>query len=293
MIVSSRLSFGLFSLNYYACSRPATAVRVAQLAESAGFESLWAGEHVVLPDPRVAPSPMDPDDPILDPLVALGFLAAHTSAVKLGTGIIILPQRNPVVLAKQAASLDALSEGRLILGVGAGYLEPEMRAIGVPFEERGRRTDEYLAAMRELWYAERPAHEGRVVSFSGVQAYPRPLRTVPIVVGGESAAAYRRAVEQGHGWYGFGLDLETTAVCLQGLREAAARYERPAELGQLEISVTPRPSPDREAAASFADLGVDRLILRPRTGAAAHADLDEAGWLDYVSRVGDTLIAAG
>jgi probable F420-dependent oxidoreductase len=291
--VSRHLSFGLFSLNYYACSRPATAVRVAQLAESAGFESLWAGEHVVLPDPRVAPSPMDPDDPILDPLVALGFLAAHTSAVKLGTGIIILPQRNPIVLAKQAASLDALSGGRLILGIGAGYLEPEMRAIGVPFEERGRRTDEYLAAMRELWYAERPDHQGRVVSFSGVQAYPRPSRMVPIVVGGESPAAYRRAVEQGHGWYGFALDLETTAACLEGLREAAARYERPAELGQLEISVTPRPTPDREAAARFADLGVDRLILQPRPGIAAHRDLDEAGWLDYVSRVGETLIPAG
>jgi probable F420-dependent oxidoreductase len=291
--MSDCLSFGLFSVNFYACSRAATAVRVARLAESAGFDSLWAGEHVALPDPRVPPSPMDPDHPILDPLVALGFLAAHTSVVKLGTGIIILPQRNPLVLAKQAASLDVLSEGRLILGIGAGYLEPEMRAIGVPFEERGRRTDEYLAAMRELWYAECPAYEGRFVSFSGVQAYPRPSRTVPIVVGGESAAAYRRAVEQGHGWYGFALDLETTAACLEGLREAAARYERPAELGELEISVTPRPTPDRETAARFAELGVHRLILQPRSGIASHADLDEDGWVDYVSRAGETLIAAG
>src|SRR5437879_9047804 len=117
-----------------------------------------------------------------------------------------------------------------------------MRALGVPYDERGRRPDEYLAAMRELWYAECPAYEGRFVSFSGVQAYPRPSRTVPIVVGGESAAAYRRAVEQGHGWYGFALDLEATAACLEGLREAAARYERPAELGELEISVTPTPT---------------------------------------------------
>src|SRR5437016_10566480 len=117
------MSFGLFSMNLYACSRPATAVRIARLAESAGFDSLWAGEHVVLPDPRVAPSPMEPSDPILDPLVALSFLAAHTSAVKLGTGIIILPQRNPLILAKQVASIDVLSEGRLMLGIGAGYLE--------------------------------------------------------------------------------------------------------------------------------------------------------------------------
>jgi probable F420-dependent oxidoreductase len=293
LIVPDRLRFGLFSLNYYACSRPETAARVARLAESAGFESLWVGEHVVLPDPRVAPSPMEPRDPILDPLVALAFLAAHTSTVKLGTGIVILPQRNPVVLAKQAASLDALSGGRLILGIGAGYLEPEMRAIGVPFEERGRRTDEYLAAMRQLWYAERPAHEGRAVRFSGVLAYPRPSRPLPIVVGGESPAAYRRAVEQGHGWYGFGLDLEATAACLQDLREAVARYERPADLGELEISVTPRRTADRETAARFAELGVHRLILRPRaSGAASHAGLDEAGWCDYVSRVADTLLPA-
>jgi probable F420-dependent oxidoreductase len=281
------MSIGLFSVNFYACSNPATSARVARQAEQAGFESLWAGEHVVLPDPRVPPSPMDPERPILDPLVALGFLAAHTSRVKLGTGIVILPQRNPLVLAKQAASLDALSDGRLILGVGAGYLEPEMRAIGVPFEERGRRTDEYLAAIRALWYAERPAYTGQFVSFSGVQAYPRPTRTVPIVVGGESSAAYRRAVEQGHGWYGFALDLETTAACLRGLSEAAARYERPAELGELEISVTPRPTPDRETAARFAELGVHRLILQPRR------DLDETGLVDFVSRAGEMLIAAG
>jgi probable F420-dependent oxidoreductase len=287
VVMSGRLSFGLFSVNFYACSNPATASRVARQAEQAGFESLWAGEHVVLPDPRVPPSPLDPERPILDPLVSLSFLAAHTSTVKLGTGIVILPQRNPLVLAKQAASLDAVSDGRLILGIGAGYLEPEMRAIGVPFEERGRRTDEYLAAIRELWYAERPAYEGRFVSFSGVQAYPRPTRTVPIVVGGESAAAYRRAVEQGHGWYGFALDLETTAACLGGLREAAARYERPTELGELEISVTPRPTPDRETAARFAELGVHRLILQPGR------DLDETGLVDYVSRAGETLIAAG
>ncbi len=285
--MSDGLRFGLFAVNSYACSRPATAARVARLAEVAGFESLWAGEHVVLPDPRVPPSPMEPDAPILDPLVALSFLAGHTTAVKLGTGIVILPQRNPVVLAKQVASLAALLDGRLILGIGAGYLEPEMRAIGVPFGERGRRTDEYLAAMRQLWSAERPAYEGRFVSFGGIQAYPRPSGPVPIVVGGHTDAALRRAVEQGHGWYGFALDVERTAACVAGLREAAARYERPAELGELAISVTPQRTPDVEAAARFADLGVHRLILHPRS------DLDEAGLVDYVTRAGETLIGRG
>jgi probable F420-dependent oxidoreductase len=284
--MSDRLSFGLFSMNFYACSVADTAVRVARLAESAGFESLWAGEHVVLPDPRVSPSPMDPDQPVLDPLVALAYLASHTSAVKLGTGIIILPQRNPLVLAKQIASLDQISGGRLIVGIGCGYLEPEMRAVGVPFEERGRRTDEYLAAMREVWYAERPAFEGRFARFSGVQARPRPSRTMPIVIGGESTRAYRRAVEQGHGWYGFALNPELTAACLEGLRHAAARYERPAELGELEISVTPRPTPNPDTAARFAELGVHRLILQPPR------HLDEAALLEYVSRAGESLIRA-
>jgi probable F420-dependent oxidoreductase len=282
--VSKGLRFGLFSLTSSMCS-PATAARIARLAESAGFDSLWAPEHVVLPDPRVPPSPMDPDEPILDPLVALAFLAGHTTTLKLGTGIVILPQRNPLVLAKQVATVDALSEGRLILGIGAGYLEPEMSAIGVPMTERGGRTDEFLAAMRQLWYAERPAYEGRFVGFSGVQAYPRPRR-VPIVVGGESAAAHRRAVEQGHGWYGFALDLAETAAQLEGLRQAALQYERPADLGELEISVTPPSTPDRETAERYAELGVHRLILRPRR------DADEAGLAALVSGASETLVGS-
>ena len=278
------MKFGLFSINSYVAAEPRTLLRVARAAEAAGFESLWAGEHVVLPDPRVRPSPMDPGEPILDPLVSLAFLAAHTTRLLLGTGIVILPQRNPVVLAKQVASLDAVSEGRLVLGIGAGYLEPELSAIGVPMSERGGRTDEFLAAMRALWYAERPAYEGRFVRFSGVRAHPRPRR-VPIVVGGHTPAAHRRAVEQGDGWYGFGLDAAATAAQLEGLRDAASRHERPAELGQLEISVTPRGTPDRDTALRFAELGVDRLIVMPRR------ELDEAALVDYVTRVGETLSA--
>jgi probable F420-dependent oxidoreductase len=298
-VMSDQLGFGLFSVNAYACSRPAVAARIARLAEAAGFESLWAGEHVVLPDPQAPPSPMDPEDPILDPLVALANLAGQTTRVRLGTGVIILPQRNPLVLAKQVASLDALSSGRLILGLGVGYLEPEMSALGVPLAQRGGRTDEYLAAMRSIWYAEHPAFDGRFVRFSGVQARPRPGR-LPIVVGGHTPAAFRRAVEQAHGWYGFGLDLAGTAECLDGLRQAASRYRRPAELGDLEISVTPwrgaRRStthraegggggiPDLATVVRFQELGVHRLILMPSP------ELDEDGLAAYVAQVGETLI---
>src|SRR5919198_1720662 len=145
------MKFGLFAINMGPCSNPDTAARVAQAAEAAGLESVWTGEHVVLPDPQVPPSPLPPEYPMLDPTVALAFVAAHTKTVKLGTGIIILPQRNPLVLAKELASLDVLSRGRLIFGIGVGYMKPEFDALGIPFEEKGARTEEYLAAMRALW----------------------------------------------------------------------------------------------------------------------------------------------
>ena len=186
-----------------ACGR-----RVAQLAEELGYDSLWAGEHVVVPSPRVEPSPMDPDDPILDPLVALAHLAGATERIRLGTGLVILPQRNPLVLAKQVASLDVVSGGRLILGLGVGYLEPELRAMGVPMAGRGARADEYLAAMRSLWEDEAPSFSGRYVEFEGVDAHPRPLQSpLPVVIGGHSHAAHLRAARHGDGWYGFLLGL--------------------------------------------------------------------------------------
>src|SRR3954468_25106181 len=129
-------TIGLFSANMHACATATGAATVARLAERLGYDSLWAGEHVVVPSPRVEPSPMDPDEPILDPLVALAHLAGQTDRIALGTGIIILPQRNPLVRAKQVATLDVLTGGRLILGLGVGYLEPEMRAVGVPMAGR-------------------------------------------------------------------------------------------------------------------------------------------------------------
>jgi probable F420-dependent oxidoreductase len=230
---------------------------------------------------------MAPRDRILDPLVALTFLAAHTERVRLGTGIIIVPQRNPVVLAKELASLDVLSRGRLIFGIGVGYLEPEFRAIGAPFEQRGAVTDEYVEAMQALWTQERPAFKGRFAAFDKVQAHPQPVQRggPPIVVGGRSAAAFRRAVTRGHGWYGFGLDVEGAEKALTGLREAAARAPRPAALGPLELSLTPRGyGLDRATAARYAALGFHRLVLRPPK------DLDVAGLEDFVRRAGAELI---
>jgi probable F420-dependent oxidoreductase len=257
-------TIGLFAVNSHACAEPEAARRIAALAEQRGYDSLWAGEHVVAPSPRVDPSPMEPDEPMLDPLVALAHLAGHTERVLLGTGLIVLPQRNPLVLAKQAASLDVLSGGRLVLGVGVGYLEPEMTAIGVPMEGRGGRADEYLAAMRSLWEDEAPAYHGRYVDFEGVDAHPRPAqRPLPIVVGGHTGAAFRRAARHADGWYGFLIGLRAMAEHREALDAAIeqAGRERP-----LHVSVSPSRRLDEEVVQRYAELGVDRLIVIPPPG---------------------------
>lgn len=254
------MQLGLFGINTSGSSDPATMVAIAQACEAAGFDSVWTGEHVVLPDPQVPPSPVAPEQPMLDPAVALTWVAAHTKTLLLGTGIIILPQRNPLVLAKEMASVDHLSNGRLLLGVGVGYLEPEFRALGISMEDRGGRTEEYIAAMRAIWQG--GSYSGKYVAFDGVKANPRPVQPggPPIVMAGHTAAAYRRAVTTSQGWYGFGLDVAATKACMEGLRKAADRYERPSELGPLHISVTPRSRLDDAAVAGFEDLGVHRLI---------------------------------
>ena len=261
------MKFGLHSVNLHGCSYPEAAAAIGRAAEQAGFDSLWGADHVVLPDPPLPGRPMAPDQRLLDPIVALTFLAAHTTRIRLGTGVIILPQRQALVLAKQLASLDVLSGGRLIFGLGVGWCEPEMRAVGAPFAERGRVADDYLAAMRAAWTQARPAHRGPYVAFEGVQAMPRPVQSpVPIVVGGRTPPAYRRAVTQAHGWYGFGLTAEETVKIVSDLARTAKDHARPAGLGRLEISVTPPgyDVPDAATVGAYAAAGVDRLILRVR-----------------------------
>lgn len=258
------MKLGLFAVNMGVSTTPDDVVATARAAESAGFESVWAGEHVVLPDPKAPPSPMEPQDPALDPLLALAWAAAHTTTLRLATGIVILPQRNPVVLAKQIASLDVLSRGRFTLGVGVGYLEPEFRAIGADFAHRGAVTDDHLDAMQHLWYDEHPAFHGRFTDFSGVDAYPRPVQhPIPIVFGAHSPSAFRRTVARGHGWYGFSMTPDLLVECLAALRTAATEVERPEALGSLEITVTPRGRLTTEDARAYAELGVDRIVAYP------------------------------
>ena len=289
------MKFGLFGINMGPLSAPDACVEVAQTAEAAGFESIWAGEHVVLPDPQAAPSPLPPTYPMSDPNIVFGFLAAHTQRLLLGTGIIILPQRNPLVLAKEMASLDVLSKGRLMFGVGIGYLEAEFNALGIPFDDKGPRTLEYLDAMRAIWTQAQPAYHGRFVDFASVQAYPRPIQVggPPVVFGGHVPAAFRRTVSHGNGWYGFGLDVDATKNCVQGLRAAEQKVARPAALGKIEISVTPFGNIDLDKARRYAEAGVERLILLfPTTSPKELFALGatRAQILDYVKRVGDEVV---
>jgi probable F420-dependent oxidoreductase len=277
--VADGLKFGLYGLLRGSGVEPDTLVRRARLAEEAGFESLWAGDHIALP------ADQDGERPRLEVVVAVSHLAAVTTRIRLGFGVIVLPQRQPVLLAKQLSSIDILAKGRLTVGIGVGYVEPELRAMGVSLADRGARTDEYLAAMRTLWTEPAPSFRGRFVSFTGVFQRPRPVQRPhpPIVVGGHSAAAYRRAVTNANGWYGVYLDVEQTARALSRLRNVAAGCDRPAGLGDLEITITPPGPIDLETARHYAGLGVHRLVIPPATE-------DGSGIEELIQSVGKTLV---
>ncbi len=289
------MKFGLFGINMGPLSDPDASVEVAQAAEAAGFESIWAGEHVVLPEPQLAPSPLPASYAMADPNIVFAFLAGQTKRLLMGTGIIILPQRNPLVLAKEMASLDVVTKGRLIFGVGIGYLKPEFDALGIPFDDKGPRTLEYLDAMRAIWTQDNPAYHGQFVNFEGVKAFPHPVQAggPPVVFGGHVPAAFRRTVTHGNGWYGFGLDVDATKGCLAGLHAAAQKVARPAALGKIEISVSPHGNIDLENAKRYADAGVDRLILLFPTSSPKEMfsmTVNRAQILDYVKRIGDEVI---
>jgi alkanesulfonate monooxygenase SsuD/methylene tetrahydromethanopterin reductase-like flavin-dependent oxidoreductase (luciferase family) len=193
--------------------------------------------------------------------------------------------RHPVLLAKQLASIDVLSGGRLIVGIGVGHVETELAALGTSVGERGARTDEHLAAMRVLWDKRTPRFAGRFVSFSGVMERPRPRQRPhpPVVCGGHSPASLRRAVRHAQGWYGWELSPESTAESLAALRRVAERDGRPAELGELEITITPPPDFDAAMARRYADLGVHRLVLQTQTSEGSAVD-------ELIERAGDTLV---
>ena len=241
---------------------------VARAAESLGFATLWAGEHVVMIDEPESRYPYSSDGRIaipadadwLDPLIGLSFAAAATSEIRIATGILLLPEHNPVLLAKQAASVDVLSGGRLTLGVGVGWSAEEFAALGVPFTGRGRRMDEYVAAMRTLWREDVATFHGEFVNFDAVRVNPRPRhdRRVPIFFGGNSDKALARVAASGDGWYGFYLTVEDIAERLQLLdRLCRAEGRDPGEI-HTAIALS-NAHPDQQER--LADLGVDEVVL--------------------------------
>jgi len=278
------MKIGIFGINTGACAEPQTAAKVAVAAEQIGVESLWTAEHVVLPDPREAPSPADPETPFLHPSTLLAYIANVTDEIKLGTGITLIAQRNPVVLAKEMGSLDVISSGRLLLGIGAGYLHQEFSALGVDFSSRGAKTDESIEIIRTLWNKANPEYQGKFIQFKNIQAQPRPLQAggPPIIIGGTSPAALRRTVTHGNGWYGFALDVETTKSVLENLEIAKSRYERDPNLGPLSISITPPSRPSKTMMEDYAAIGAERYI-------PILASSDEATSLTYLDKLNSEL----
>jgi probable F420-dependent oxidoreductase len=247
-------------------SSPERVAAYAQAAEEAGFESIWVFEHAVIPADYASRYPYSPegrigieDDDLPDPFGLLAFLAGVTSRLVLGTGVLILPQRSPVVCAKECATVDRLSGGRLRLGVGVGWLREEAEAVGTTFADRGARTDEYIEAMRVLWRDLEPTFHGSFTSFDRAKSNPKPAQPggVPILVGGHSAAAARRAGRLGDGYFPIGLRHDDFSARLELVRAAASGAGRDPD----GIELTYSGSTKRERIEQYADLGVSRWVL--------------------------------
>jgi probable F420-dependent oxidoreductase len=296
-MVCTFMKFGMFAINYGTCADPDAAVQIAQHAERAGFESVWSGEHIVLPDPARPGFSISPSLPFLDTTVALTLVAAHTRTIKVGSGIIVLPLRNPVILAKELASIDVVSGGRLIAGFAVGYIPQEFASAGVPMADRGARTEDYIHALQALWSMDSPRYQGRFVSFQGIQAQPRPVQCPgpPVVLGGEAPAALRRAVTMADGWYGFNLDLAETRRLTDALRQAGHHHERPRELGRLELTITPTGKLDRATVDQYAELGIDRLVVLPQPDAdrgRRHSPVPRDRIMYNIDKIAEEIIAA-
>jgi probable F420-dependent oxidoreductase len=258
--------------------------RAARLAEDLGFSDVWVSDHLVVPTGAAYP----PSAYVFEPLTALAWVAAGTSRVGLGTTVLVLPMRNPIVVAKTVASIDRMSGGRVILGIAAGWLEAEFDALGVPFAERGVRTDEALTMLRRMWTddhitAEYPVHGSRFVS---MRAQPQPVGHVPIWIGGHAEVALARAVRAGDGWHGAFLTPEQTARRVERLRR-----ERPEP--EFIISMRTRWDPLEDDADvilaeidHFHEVGVNHLVPEPR-----QRTID--GYLRSIDALAGLLVRAG
>ena len=247
-----------------------SALEICRRAEAAGFESVWGGEHVILPStiesayPYTADGkiPAQPDTPIPDPLIWLAFVAAMAPTLRLGTCILIVPQRNPLVLAKELATLDRLSGGRVELGIGVGWLKEEFDALGVPWERRGARNDEYIAAMRALWAGPHAEYHGEFVDFAPVTCSPRPVQArIPVLVGGDTPAAIRRAVRIADGYFPGEGNADRLAQLIAALRQGCEQHDR--DPGSIEINAMfgAQMADPVAGAEQLTALGVGRVMI--------------------------------
>lgn len=285
------MKFGLRYCNTGDYIEPANAIALAQAAEEAGFESIWTIEHTVVPAGYASTYPYatggklaggDDTIPIPDPLIWMAYVAAATKRVNLATGIFILPQHQVAVVAKQVATLDHMSGGRILLGIGAGWLKEEFEVLGVPFERRGKRMDEYMQALRAFWSSERPSFEGEFINFKDAYCFPQPVkRHVPLVVGGHSPAAAKRAGRFGDGFFpARGAPKDLFDIARQAARDAGRDPDA------LEITVS---LPENlEDIPALAAMGVKRVLV-PVTSMAGLASVvnspdDALRWRDTIAK---------
>ena len=281
------MQIGLHALGIGPGARPDVIGAVGRTAERCGFATLWAGEHVVMVDRQDSAYPYADDGRIavpsdadwLDPLALFAFLAAMTSRIRLATGVVLLPEHNPLIAAKHAASVDVLSGGRLTLGVGIGWSAEEYAALGVPFRGRGQRNREYVEAMRTLWRDDRSSYAGEYVRFEQVRCYPKPTQgAIPIVLGGNSARALERVARYGDGWYGFNLTLDELPERLEMLWSACRRHNRAASSVRTAAFVSDAAPSDLPGLAA---LGVSELVVVGSPPAAAD---DASAWVEELAR---------
>jgi probable F420-dependent oxidoreductase len=264
------MKFGLMYANAGPFAFPELATHLAQTAERCGVESLWTIEHVVIPVGYKSTYPYDPSGkipapeqmPMPDPLAWLAYAAAVTKTIKLATGILILPQRHPIYVAKEVATLDVLSHGRVILGIGVGWLEEEFQALGIPFEERAARTSEMVRAMRSLWKDEAEPFRGKFHRWEKLESHPKPVQKpgVPIVVGGHTELAARRAARYGDGFFPGVAELDKLDWLLGVMREECKKIGRDPK--SIEVT-SGRAVPSPDSVKELRDRGVARFMVPP------------------------------
>jgi probable F420-dependent oxidoreductase len=265
------MKFGIAYANAGPFGFPEPLAHLARTAEEVGIESIWTVEHVVIPVGYRSAYPYDPSGkipgpenvPIPDPILPLAFAAAVTKRLRLATGILILPQRHPIYVAKEIATLDVLSGGRAILGIGIGWLQEEFDALGIPFAERAARTRECVAAIRSLWHDTPEPFEGKFFRWAALESNPKPVQKpgVPVVVGGHTDSAARRAARYGDGFFPGVTDPARLKALLAILREECARVGRDA--AKIEITIAGRLSDPADLVRRVEDLGVARIVTAP------------------------------